>query len=111
MDAAVLFAGANPSERDRLAELAKKFNEVRDRKLVAANGAIGELVFEAVDLDLGAILVQVLPLVFQLFTGGFNAVVVLGIIKTVLALLVKDSELSAIVYQVLDILVNILFKK
>lgn len=111
MEVAALFAGVNPVERDRLSALCQQFNKTRDEKLAAFSGDHSSLVYEALDLDLGQLLVQILPIVLSLFTSGMSITLILGLAKTIIGFLVKDSELAALLYQIIEILAGLLAKK
>lgn len=63
--------------------------------------------FSADNFDLLQKLMLLLPYVITLFTGGFTPVAILGLLKQVIAMLVSDTELQAILLQIMTVLVNL----
>ena len=96
------------SERNELTELCRLYNDKVAEKLAACGGDVRHLVYEAVDLDLAQILVQVLPVLLSLFTGGFSLPIILGLAKTLVGLLVKDQDLANVILQIIEVLIKIL---
>jgi hypothetical protein len=93
-----------------LVDLCREFNELRDARLAACAGDSSQLVYDAVDLDLGTLLAQLLPIVVSLLQGGFTLVGLLPLIKVLVSLLVKDSALAASLVAILETLLKMLVK-
>lgn len=85
-------------DRRRLQGLCGEFNTKRDRLLHSVPA--DQLVYEAFDLDLGAILTQLVPVLLTLLSGGSPIPIVLAVIKMFVPQLIKNTELAELVVQI-----------
>ena len=102
------FSGVDRDKQEELLSLCRQYNQLKDAKLKTC--AATDLVYDALDIDLVSILVQVLPIVLSLFTGGMSLPAILGLVKVVIGLFVKDADLAKILNQILETLLGFLVK-
>lgn len=95
----------DPSLKDHLTGLCAEFNSKRDALLEACGGSHDTLVYEATDLDLGTLLVQIVPILLSMLTGGFNATAILSVVKILLPMIVKNQTLADVLYKIIEALV------
>lgn len=103
--------GVDPLLKDQLASLCAEFNSKRDDLLKACGGSHESLVFEASDLDLGALLVQILPILLSMMNGGFDVSAILGVVKLLLPMFIKNAALADVLYKILEALISVISKK
>lgn len=95
----------DPALKDQLTGLCAEFNSTRDKLLAACGGSHESLVYEATDLDLGTLLVQVVPILLSMLTGGFNSTAILSVVKILLPMIVKNQSLADVLYKIIEALV------
>lgn len=108
-----VFSVLTPNAANASAELQGLVTEWNKRvdDVMVVSGSHEDLVYVAADLDILNILLQVLPYILSLFTGGFTIEAILSIVKFVVPLIVKDPTLQAILLQIIEVLVGLLIKK
>lgn len=92
------------AETSVLESLANKWEARCD---VLRLNAAGSHAVNALDFELLPKLLLLLPYVINLITGGFTATAILGLLKQVIAMMITDVELRNILYQIMEVLVNL----
>lgn len=111
-DCAALHAmGMDAAINQKLLDLCDLYREKSKQLVAAAGGTHEAVVYDAIDLDLINVIMQILPMVLKLFAGGFGLPAIIDLVKMVLPLLVKSEELRAILLQIIEALVGILGNK